>query len=331
MMLIQTTVQAVIPFYERFLARFPDVGCLAGASDADVVKAWEGLGYYRRARHLHQAAKRIVELHDGCVPSTVDHLIALPGVGRYVASAVASIAFDKAEPIVEANSQRVLARLIGWGLDVRKSASQKRLWQAAEHLVSVEHPGDFNQAMIDLGAIVCTPAKPYCMLCPITSFCVAFSQGRQAEIPVIASKPVPLRGAEHAVMIVEAGKVLMLQRASDVLWGGFWEFPTTWVEGADPARRRATSGRRPSLTAALRALTGLSVEIERATYEVKYAVTRHRMVLRAQFASVEGGVITKPEGFQAMRWVAWNDLSGLAVSSATRGLLKVLPPRTDLT
>ncbi len=167
MMLVQTTATAVIPYFERFLRRFPDVQTLASADEVEVLKAWEGLGYYRRARQLQAAARTIVDRHAGQMPRELEAMRALPGVGRYVAGAILSFAFDLPTPIVEANSQRVLARLLAWRGDLKTSASQSRLWTAAERLVPLREAGKFNQALMDLGALVCTPRSPACLLCPL--------------------------------------------------------------------------------------------------------------------------------------------------------------------
>ena len=160
MMLVQTTVAAVIPYFERFLARFPDPQTLASAPETEVLKAWEGLGYYRRARHLQAAARVIVERYQGKFPSDPRSVRDLPGVGRYMAGAILSFAFDLPEPIVEANSQRVLARLLAWRGDLKASSSQARLWEAAARLVPPQGAGKFNQALMDLGALICTPRSP---------------------------------------------------------------------------------------------------------------------------------------------------------------------------
>ena len=177
MMLVQTTVTAVIPYFERFLGRFPDVGTLAAADEAEVVKAWEGLGYYRRARQLHAAARMIVHEYGGAIPPEPAAVRALPGVGRYIAGAILSFAFDQPEPIVEANSQRVLARLLAIEEDLKAAATQHRIWQAAGRLVPAVGAGKFNQALMELGALVCTPREPACLVCPLSQLCAARGQG----------------------------------------------------------------------------------------------------------------------------------------------------------
>ena len=179
LMLVQTTVTAVIPYFERFLRRFPDLRSLADADEAEVLKAWEGLGYYRRARQLQAAARQVVREHAGRIPNDPAAVRALPGVGRYIAGAVLSFAFDRSEPIVEANSQRVLARLLALREDLKASPVRERIWKAAEHLVPEHGAGDFNQALMDLSALVCTPRSPSCLLCPLVTLCRARQLGLQ--------------------------------------------------------------------------------------------------------------------------------------------------------
>ena len=194
MMLVQTTVAAVIPYFERFLRRFPDVRTLAEADEAEVLKAWEGLGYYRRARQLQAAARQVVREHGGTIPDDPDGVRALPGVGPYIAGAVLSFAFDRPEPIVEANSQRVLARLVALREDVKSAAARRRIWQAAGRLVPPRGAGDFNQAMMDLGALVCTPRQPSCLLCPVAAHCGARRLGLQDVIPRTTPEAAADRG-----------------------------------------------------------------------------------------------------------------------------------------
>ena len=237
MMLVQTTVVAVIPYFERFLNRFPDVAALAAADEAEVVKAWEGLGYYRRARQLHQAAARtIVSEHAGAVPDDPAAVLALPGVGRYIAGAILSFAFDRPEPILEANSQRVLARL--WPSakisSSRRSASGSGKPQGGWS--RPENAGAFNQALMDLGALVCTPREPACLICPVSRLCQARQLGLHDSLPVTTPKPLPLAVTEAAVVISHQGRVLILERAPGGLWERFWEFPTVHL-------RRCQSGR----------------------------------------------------------------------------------------
>jgi len=210
LMLVQTTVAAAVPYFARFLARFPTVEALAGAEEVEVLRVWEGLGYYRRARQLHAAAKVIVGEYGGKIPADPALIRALPGVGRYIAGAVASFAFDLPEPILEANTQRVLARLLAWGQDLKAPASQRRLWEAAARLVPSVQPGRFNQAIMELGATVCTARVPSCLICPLATDCAARLQGRQDILPIKTIKP-KLHDVVEACAVVhdDRGRVRM--------------------------------------------------------------------------------------------------------------------------
>ena len=185
-MLQQTRVEAVIPYYERFLARFPTVGALATADLDDVLSAWAGLGYYSRARNLKRAAEQVVADHAGCLPAAPDALRELPGIGRYTAGAIASIAFDRPAPIVDGNVARVLARLHGLREPIEQSAVRARLWAEAERLADGPAPGDLNQALMELGARICVPGTPRCDACPVSPFCDARRAGDAASLPVRA-------------------------------------------------------------------------------------------------------------------------------------------------
>src|SRR5215212_5496516 len=185
-MLQQTQVTTVIPYFERFLARFPTVESLAAAPLDDVLKLWEGLGYYSRARNLHRAAQHIVTDHGAHFPTTAIELQALPGIGRYTAGAIASIAYNEPVAVLDGNVMRVLTRLYDIADDIAAPATQKRLWTLAESLVPPDHPGNFNQAMMELGRTICKPRQPLCAACPVSAHCLAFQRGVQSERPVKA-------------------------------------------------------------------------------------------------------------------------------------------------
>jgi len=318
MMLVQTTVAAVVPYFERFLNRFPDPQALADADEADVLKAWEGLGYYRRARQLQAAARTLVERHGGEMPRDLDAVRALPGVGRYMAGAILSFAFDLPAPIVEANSQRVLARLLAWRGDLKTSASQTRLWAAAQRLVPPRGAGKFNQALMDLGALVCTPRSPSCLLCPLASLCAARRLGIQDSLPVVAPRPRPLAVTEACAVVVRDGTVLIVQRSEGGLWSRFWEFPTINLEGADPAGR--SFGASVSLAEGVQRLTGIRARIGPEIKTLTYTVTRHRVVLRVHVAQGSSGELKPGPGLADARWVSTSALAEFPLGSAARRL-----------
>lgn len=225
-MLQQTQVATVIPYFERWMARFPSVEELATAPLNDVLKIWEGLGYYSRARNLHAAAQTIVDEYGGRLPKDVQELMKLKGIGRYTAGAIASIAFDRPAPVLDGNVIRVLSRLLDFDGDVTKSKAKNYLWQEAARLVPNHRPGDHNQALMELGQTICLPANPHCHLCPISVTCLARARGTQHERPVRPPRrEIPHHDVCAGVIWGEDGRILIAQRPLDGLLGGLWEFP----------------------------------------------------------------------------------------------------------
>jgi len=225
-MLQQTQVTTVVPYYERFLRRFPTLPDLAAAPLDDVLKAWEGLGYYARARNLHAAARQVMADHQGQLPDSYDALRRLPGFGDYTAGAVASIAFGDQVAAVDGNVKRVLTRLFAICDDVTLGVTARRLRAIASELVPPDRPGDFNQALMELGATLCTPTSPRCLLCPVNAGCEGLAQGINETLPV----KTPRRERPHydvtaAVIHRDDGHLLIAQRKPDAMLGGLWEFP----------------------------------------------------------------------------------------------------------
>ncbi len=223
-MLQQTQVATVIPFYARWLARFPDFATLAAAEESDVLAVWQGLGYYSRARNLHRAAKTVVNSHDCAMPRDPALIRALPGIGRYTAGAVASFAFDLPEPIVDANVARVLARLLDLHTPIDSTAGQSALWAAATVLVPEKGARICNGALMELGALVCTPRTPRCDKCPIRSHCAAFANGTAASLPRKKPRPKQAELAEHCAWTISRGRVL-LEQQTGARWRGLWKLP----------------------------------------------------------------------------------------------------------
>lgn len=228
-MLQQTGVTAVIPYYERFLAAFPDVATLAAAPLDRILELWAGLGYYRRARFLHEAARKIMSEHGGRFPEDPRAIMNLPGIGRSTAGAIVSIAFDRKAPILDGNVRRVLCRLLAIHGDPRSGKVEKQLWHWAETLTPEDRPHDYAQAIMDLGATVCSPRRPDCEACPLAGLCLAFWQGIQEELPQRGErKKVPLV-QQVALLIHCRGRYLVQRRPLDGMLGGLWEFPSTTV------------------------------------------------------------------------------------------------------
>jgi A/G-specific adenine glycosylase len=236
-MLQQTQVATVIPYFRRFLQQFPTVSDLASADGQAVLRAWQGLGYYSRARNLQSAAQRIVADHGGRVPSTVEQLLALPGVGRYTAGAVASIAFGVRAPILDGNVARVLCRLDAVRDDPRDPAVRELLWARAEAVLPDDRTGDFNSALMELGATVCTPRTPACLTCPVRGHCRAAALGIQAEVPPPRkAKPTPL--VQRWTFCIRWGeRYLIEQRPAAGRWAGMWQFTTVEPAGAKPTAK----------------------------------------------------------------------------------------------
>ncbi|MDT8392166.1 MAG: A/G-specific adenine glycosylase [Lentisphaeria bacterium] len=225
-MLQQTQVATVIPYFERFVKRFPDVGSLAAADQQDVLKLWEGLGYYSRARNLHKGAKAVVAGRDGELPRSYHELLTIPGIGPYTAAAVASIAFGEPEAVVDGNVLRVTSRL--WMLpgDPTETAFKKTVRDRLNSFIPSETPGDFNQAMMELGALVCVPREPTCPACPLNTVCQAWKKGVVDQFPRKRNRGKPPRYDVAVALIINAkGDLLVAQRRDDQMLGGMWELP----------------------------------------------------------------------------------------------------------
>ena len=243
-MLQQTGVVAVISYYERFLGRFSDVAALAAAPVEEVVELWAGLGYYSRARNLHAAARQVVEVHGGHFPQNLEELTALPGIGRSTAGAILSIAFDIPAPLLDGNVRRVLCRLFAWQDDPRSSAAEKQLWRWAEDLTPAERPHDYAQAIMDLGATLCTPRSPACERCPLESLCRARALGLEEELPRRRVKPAVPTRIQVALLLERDGRFLVRRRPLSGMLGGLWEFPAAAVAAgaARPSGGPAAAG-----------------------------------------------------------------------------------------
>lgn len=321
MMLVQTTVAAVVPYFHRFLEQFPTVEALARADEEEVLKAWEGLGYYRRARQLHAASRMIVEEHGGRIPNQAEDIRALPGVGRYIAGAVLSFAFDQPAPIVEANTQRVLTRWLAWTDPLEKSRTQKRLWEAAERLVPEIGAGTFNQAFMELGATVCLPRQPLCLLCPVVELCRAQQLGLQEKLPLRTPKAPPREVAEACALVVRGDRLLMVRRGPGRLWEGFWEFPTVHLDGADPAGRDFPD-EKVELAEGVQRLTGVSVQVGELLKAVRFGVTTHRVQLTAHASTDLGGEPSPGPGLVEAGWWTREAIEALTLGSASRRLAR---------
>ncbi len=252
-MLQQTRVDTVIPYYERFLARWPTVSALADAPIDDVLAAWSGLGYYRRARMLHAAARSIADVRE--FPRDAEGLARVKGIGRYTAGAVASIAYGEATPLVDGNVARVFARLFAIEDDVRSTKGIARLWALAEELVDQGDPGAWNQALMELGATVCAPRDPRCLLCPAQTLCRARALGKERDLPRMKAKAKPRVQKRWALVATKGEAVLLGQRRADVRFGGLWEPPTLDAIEGDERDSEAAARLASMVSATIREVT----------------------------------------------------------------------------
>jgi len=318
-MLQQTQVATVIPYFERFLHAFPTLRDLAAAEEQEVLKLWEGLGYYRRARDLHRAARLLAASHNGQIPDDADVFRALPGVGRYTAGAVLSQAFDRRLPILEANSLRVLCRLLGLRHDPRSGQAQRQLWRAAEDLLPARAAGQFNQALMELGALVCTLRSPGCAACPLTDVCAARVLNLQQEIPAKPTAPSTVAVREAAVVVRRKARVLLVQRPAQGRWAGMWEFPHGPL-GEQETHEQAAAR-------LLREATGLEADLGGELLTLKHGITRFRITLVCFEAAHRKGSF-RPGLYVRGEWVKPQQLATYPVSSPQRRLAQsLLRPR----
>ncbi len=310
-MLQQTQVATVIPYWERFLARFPTVEALAGAPLEDVLAGWRGLGYYSRARNLHRAAQEVVARFGGRLPATAAALLTLPGFGRYTAGAVASIAFGEEAPLVDGNVARVLARLFEVEGPPGDRAREARLWALAGALVKGERPGDFNQALMEHGATVCRPEAPLCLLCPVRAACLAFRHGRVDELPPARVRAPPKRLTLALAVWAHGDTLLFARRADAGLFGGLWELPAAEVAEDTPA---------PEAARRLSAALGVELTAEAMLGTVRRQLTHRALCLRLMRVTGRPRP-TRAPAFQELRWCTPAQAAELGMSTAMQRAL----------
>lgn len=326
-MLQQTTVKAVVGYYERFFDAFPTLESLAEASEDRVLRLWEGLGYYSRARNIHRTARELARERQGKFPTDVESLTQLPGIGRYTAGAIVSFAFDKPAPIVEANTLRLYSRLLGYRCDPRSAAGQELLWTFAERILPHVEPGRLNHALMDLGATICTPRAPNCEHCPLIRECTAFRDGTQDEIPRAKARIEPTDLVEAAVVVRRGNSILLMQRPAGVWWAGLWDFPRFAVDLPDRKSSRnlklisLPAAAKRSLERTVGEHIGLEIELGNIIAEMKHTVTRYRIRLTCVEAEYLRGEL--PSGVP-MQWVAPARLGELALSTTGRRLAELL-------
>ena len=336
-MLQQTTIAAVTPYFERFITRFPDVAALAEAEQSEVLRYWEGLGYYSRARNLHAAANMIDDEFGGRFPSTREELCRLPGVGKYTASAVASFAFHRSVGVVEANTVRLYSRLLNMPQLPSSSAGQKILWSFADWAAGPGKAETLNQALMDLGAMVCTPQDPNCESCPVVPHCEAFQAGTQQQVPTARRRTPPTEVIEVCFAVTHKHRFLVRQNEEGERWSGLWDFPrveltqTDWTEDREkqqgvtgndwvPADELKSADVKRVVATASRVLldkTGYLVGDVLMTTQMRHTVTRYRIrriciVVRRQSGRLKRGA--------NLKWFSLNELTDLPMSAPARKL-----------
>ena len=308
-MLQQTRVETVIPYYERWMAHFPDLPSLAGADEQDVLRLWEGLGYYSRVRNLLRSAKIIMETYDGKMPRDRRALEKLPGIGRYTAGAIASIAFNQDEPVLDGNIRRVLARIFDISLSINSPAAEQFFWELAARLLPAGKASDFNQALMDLGATICAPRAPDCERCPVRKLCKANLLGLQSERPVTdARAPVPHHTVTAAV-IQRNGLFLIARRPQNGLLGGLWEFPGGKQEPDEPLEA--------CLTREIKEELDTHIEVGEAFGVYEHAYTHFTVTLHAFLCTISCGE-PQPVEASALAWAAPADLAAYPMGKIDR-------------
>jgi A/G-specific adenine glycosylase len=318
MMLQQTQVKTVIPYYDRFLSELPDWPSLAKVKEEKILKLWEGLGYYRRARNLQAAAKMIIEKFEGRLPQTREEIIQLPGVGQYSAGAVLSIAFQKPEPLVDGNVIRVFSRLFVLRGNLKTGENHQKVWEIARTLISTKRPGDFNQALMELGATVCLSDNPQCLLCPLFQFCEAAQRGIQTDLPEMPKAAKSIEVPIAALLLKSKNKILVKKRDENEKWlKGLWEFPSAEGKTSEEARKKLEKEYKATA--------------ETKSYkDIRHQITNHKIHLSLFTASSKKTIKTTSH----LKWVTPSELKELPFSSAQGKLrewvLKHLTPQKKI-
>lgn len=320
-MLQQTRVDTVIPYYNRFLDKFPTVSKLATADQQTVLKMWEGLGYYSRARNMHKAAKEVVSSYNATFPDSYSELLKLKGIGPYTAAAVSSIAFNQKQAVVDGNVIRVFSRYFGIRDDVRQGAVKREIQKIADSVIPEKAPGDFNQAVMELGATVCTPANPKCNNCPISTLCVAFQTAETETIPYKSpKKKVPHHQIGVGMIRNSAGELLIALRPDDAMLGGLWEFPG--------GKKESTESLKDTVRRELREELGVDVEVGQKFMKLKHAYSHFKITLHAYWCTIVAGT-PKPKSSVKLNWVTLDQIEQYPFPKANKVLIEKLLSTTS--
>ncbi|HEY9645950.1 MAG TPA: A/G-specific adenine glycosylase [Chroococcidiopsis sp.] len=313
-MLQQTQVKTVMPYYQRWLATFPTIEALAAADQQAVLKVWQGLGYYARARNLHRAAQVVVQEYGGHIPTTLDGITQLPGIGRTTAGGILSAALNQALPILDGNVKRVLARLAA--IPVPPNRAIAHLWSLSEQLLDLEQPRDFNQAVMDLGATVCLPKKPACLICPWTAYCQAYQLNKQDELPVTDQKnPVPHKQIGVAVIWNDQRQILIDRRRQEGLLGGLWEFPGGKIEPGETVEE--------CIKREIREELGIEISVGDRLIAIDHAYSHFRVTLNVHHCQYLSGD-PQPLECDEVRWVGVQELEQYPFPAANVQIINAL-------
>jgi A/G-specific adenine glycosylase len=319
-MLQQTRVETVIPYFERWLKRFPTLKDLAEASQEDVLKTWEGLGYYSRARNLHKAAGLVMEHFSGQLPRDRKELGNLPGIGAYTAGAIASIAFGQDEATLDGNIRRVLARFFNISDSVKSTEGKQKLWNLARDHLPMGKAGEYNQGLMDLGAAICTPRSPACSRCPLEDFCQARALGIQEQLPVGITRPAIPHIIVTAAVIEREGKVLIARRPANGLLGGMWEFPGGKLEEGENLEE--------CLIREIREELGTEIVVDESFGIYNHAYTHFKVTLHA-FLTHLGRADPVPLQTENIRWVFVQELNTFPMGKIDRQIALALQQTTS--
>ena len=318
-MLQQTQVKTVLPYWERWMQELPDIAALARARMEKLHKLWEGLGYYTRVRNLHKAAQLVISKHGGSFPRDFEHVLELPGIGRYTAGAICSIAFDQPKPILDGNVVRVLSRVFGIGGNPRQANTRAELWRIAEELVlraakqgagTQRNASAFNQALMELGALVCTPRQPGCGICPVAQHCVAWREDRVQELPRLGPRVRATPRRFVAFVAQHRNRFLVRQRPAGVVNAHLWEFPNVELAPEDTELGRAA-----------RSTLGLAPKTLQPLCTIKHSITRYRITLGVFRLA---GPLARATAVAKGKWLTRKELSRLTFASAHKRILRHL-------
>lgn len=319
-MLQQTQMERGVRYFLRWIERFPAVEDVACAKEDDILKYWEGLGYYARARNLHRAAKEVLERFSGKVPSDYKTLLTLPGIGPYTAAAVSSIAGNNDVAVIDANVNRIFARIFNIDEPVKNKGAQQKIQFIANTLLPKGQARMFNQALMDFGGLLCTPKCPCCDICPVQGVCVSYKEGLVGLRPVLSTKKKLVLMLRHVAVIVSDGKIFMYKRKSSAVWGGLWDFP------GGEAIVENVKKEKLDLISEVTKNTGFDIKEETFLVQVSHQYTNHKVTLRATLCGLKDGSkrISEREMTQKGRWLTPREMDSLPCPSGVRKVIEFL-------